>query len=93
MAMFGFFGVVIGAIAHLFAGRAAIAQFAAGAAAFLAVEIPNHLWLQLWRFSPALLGDKGPWLRACVLAVPVGLVPLLINLTIRMLYRVRLRLG
>jgi dihydroflavonol-4-reductase len=93
VAMFGFFGVVIGLIAYLLAGRAAIAQFAAGAAAFLAVEIPNHLWLQLWHFSPALLGDQDPWVRAGILAVPMGLAPLVINWAIGLLYRVRLRLG
>jgi nucleoside-diphosphate-sugar epimerase len=93
VAMFGFFGGVIGAISYLLAGRAAIAQFVAGAAAFLAVEIPNHLWLRLWHFSPALLGDKDPWLRAGVLAVPMGLVPLIINGAIRLLYDVRRRLG
>ncbi len=93
VAMFGFFGLIIGAISYLLAGRAAIAQFAAGAAAFLAVEIPNQLWLQLWHFSPALPGDKNPWLRAAVLAVPMGLVPLIINEAIRLLYAVRRRLG
>lgn len=93
VAVFAFFGVVIGAISYVLAGRVAVAQFAAGAAAFLAVEIPNHLWLHLWQFSPALLGNQNPWLRAGVLALPMGLVPLIINGAIGLLYRVRLRLG
>ncbi len=93
VAMLGFFGFVIGGIAYLLAGRSAVAQFVAGAAAFLAVEIPNFLSLRLWHFSPALLGDMNPWLRAFVLAVPMGLVPLIINALIGLLYRVRLRLG
>ena len=91
--MFGFFGLIIGGISYLLAGRSAIAQFVAGAAAFLAVEIPNQLWLQLWHFSPALLGDRNPWLRAAALAVPMGLVPPIINEAIRLLYAVRRRLG
>jgi nucleoside-diphosphate-sugar epimerase len=93
LAMFGFFGVVLGGIAYLLAGRAAIVQFLAGAAAFLAVEIPNQLWLHLWHFSPALLDDRNPWLRAGLLAIPMGLVPLLINGAVRLLYAVRRRLG
>ena len=93
VAMFGFFGLVIGGISYLLAGRSVIAQFSAGAAAFLAVEIPNRLWLELWHFSPALLGNRDPWLRAAVLAVPMGFVPLIINGAIRLLYAVRRRLG
>lgn len=93
LAMFGFFGVVIGGISFFLAGRRLALQFAAGAAAFLAVEIPNNLWLQLWHFSPALLGDRDPWLRAVVLAIPVGLAPVLINALVGVLYRIRLRLG
>jgi len=49
--------------------------------------------LQLWHFSPALLGDQDPWVRAGILAVPMGLAPLVINGAIGLLYRVRLRLG
>jgi hypothetical protein len=68
-------------------------QFAAAALVFLVVEMSNHYWLHLWDFSGGAMGTLNPWVRAGILAVPIGLVPVVINSIIGAIYRRRLRIG
>ena len=57
-------------------------------------ELANELALDLWEFNPASFGRiPGPWLRPLVLGIPVGLLPVAVNASVRAFYRLRLREG
>lgn len=93
VAILGFFGVILGTVSFFTAACSSLVQFLAGAIVFVAVEVSNHEWLHLWEFADEPFGRLDPWIRAIVLAIPIGLVPVGINALIRLLYRLRLRLG
>jgi hypothetical protein len=90
----GVFGGVMGSITLFGAPLHYVWQFIFGAIVGLGAELANDFALYLWEFDPATLGRiPGPWIRALVLGLPAGLMPVLLNLIIRALYRHRLRVG
>jgi nucleoside-diphosphate-sugar epimerase len=89
----GFYGLMLGTLAFLTAGWKKRWQFLAAAAVFITAEMTNHYVLHLWDFSAGAMGPMDPWVRALVLAVPMGLVPVIVNSTIGAVYRRRLRIG
>lgn len=93
VAVVGFFGGVIGTIAFLTVSARAIVTFLLGASAFVAVEVLNQQWLHVWEFAAYPFGLWNPWVRALALAVPTGLVGVMVNALIRMLFRTRQRIG
>jgi nucleoside-diphosphate-sugar epimerase len=93
VAVLGFFGGVIGTVSYLTAAWPKIGQFLTGAVAFLIVESANHYWWHLWEFEPVPFGRLDPWVRAGILAVPIGLAPVVVDAVVGALYRKRLRLG
>jgi nucleoside-diphosphate-sugar epimerase len=93
IAVLGYFGVLLGTLTYLTADWKKLWQFVASAVVFLVVEMSNYYWLKLWDFSGGPMGNLNPWLRAGILAVPIGLIPVVINAIIGAIYRHRLRVG
>jgi hypothetical protein len=89
----GFYGLILGTLAFLTAGLKKRWQFLAAAAVFITAEMTNHYWLHLWDFSAGAMGQLNPWLRAVILAIPMGLVPVIVNSVVGVIYRRRLRIG
>ena len=76
------------------ADSGAWAQFAAGAAVGIGTELLNVWVLHAWTFNPESLGAiPGDVVRAIVVGLPAGLMPVGVNAVVRALYRRRLRLG
>lgn len=93
IAVLGYFGLMLGTLTFLTAAWAKHWQFVASAAVFIVVEMSNHYWLHLWDFSEGPLGQLNPWLRAGLLAIVIGLLPVIINAIIGTVYKLRLRIG
>ncbi len=92
--LFGVFGGVVGSITYFAARLSYLWQFILVALVGIGAELANDLALHLWEFDPAGLGRiPGPWLRALALGLPAGLAPILLNSTLRALYRLRRRVG
>ncbi len=90
----GVFGGIMGSITLVLARRSLLLQFLAGAAVGIGAELLNALWLNAWTFNPASLGRiPGPWLRALVLGLPAGVLPIVVNTLVRALYLRRERVG
>lgn len=90
----GFFGGVMGAVSLWSVRHAIPLQFLWGFIIGSGVELANHFWLHIWIFDPDTFGRlPAPWIRALVLGVPVGLIPVIVNQIIAGLYRLRRRVG
>jgi nucleoside-diphosphate-sugar epimerase len=87
-------GGLMGTVAFLTVRWPAWAQFLAGAAVGVGAELLNVWVLHAWTFNPSSLGlIKSGEVRAIVVGLPAGLMPVGVNMLIRVLYRRRLRLG
>ncbi len=90
----GVFGAIMGTITFVLARRSLLLQFLAGAVVGIGAELANAFWLNAWTFNPASLGRiPGPWLRALVLGLPAGVLPIVVNTIVRSLYLRRERIG
>jgi nucleoside-diphosphate-sugar epimerase len=88
------YGVAFGGWALTSARWGYVVQFLGGAVIFMAAELSNYFWLHFWEFAPEPFGGLPvPWVRALVLAVPIGLLPVVTNLISCAIYRYRLRVG
>lgn len=88
------FGGLMGSISLAVLRRLALLGFVGGATVGIGAELLNEFWLHAWTFDPGTLGRlPAPWVRALVLGLPAGLMPLLLNAGVRALYRVRTRQG
>jgi nucleoside-diphosphate-sugar epimerase len=92
--IFGVFGGVMGTLTFLTARWPAPAQFLAGAAVGIGAELLNALWFHGWEFSDkilALLPRLG--VRAVVLGLPAGLLPVILTAVLRGFQQQRRRIG
>lgn len=91
----GVFGGVMGTVSLLTAGRSPILQFVLGVLVSGGAEVLNSIWLHAWEFDPAALArlPADAWMRALVLGLPAGLMPIVVNGLVQALYDRRLRLG
>lgn len=91
---FGGFGVVLGSLSLGLRRLNGLKQFLVGTLVVGAAEFMNELLLHSWHFAQGWpFGIVDPWLRVAVLALPGGVVVLIVNAIMRTLYRRRLRLG
>lgn len=87
-------GGIMGTVSFLTVRWPTWAQFAAGAAVGIGAELLNVWLLHAWTFNPDSLGAiPGDVVRAIVVGLPAGLMPVGVNAIVRALYRRRLRLG
>lgn len=97
VAVFGFFGLILGTLAMWLRTRGELVQFLAGGVIFGAVEVLNILGVVPnvgWQFAPGWpLGIGDDWLRALLLAIFGGVFVLVVNAVMRSLYKRRLRMG
>ncbi len=92
--IFGVFGGVMGTLTYLTSRWPAPAQFLAGAAVGIGAELLNGLWFHGWEFSDkilALLPRLG--VRAVVLGLPAGLLPVILTAVLRGFQQQRRRIG
>lgn len=88
------YGVVFGSWAMLSARWGRLVQFLGGAVMFMIAELSNHWYFHYWEFAPEPFGGLPvPWVRALVLSVPIGLIPVATNLISGAVYKHRLRVG
>jgi len=90
----GVFGGVMGTLTYLTVRWGALAQFLAGTAVGISAELINGLWLHRWEFNDQIM-RRLPSLgvRAVVLGLPAGLLPVVITAALRWFYRQRRRIG
>jgi len=93
VAVLGYFGAMVGTLAFLLARQSKLIQFLASGALFVAVELANNYVLHLWEFTGPPFAGLNPFVRAGILAIPVGLVPVVNNAIVGAVYRTRLRIG
>ena len=90
----GGFGAGMGSLSLWVRTMNGLKQFLIGTAVVGAAECLNEIAFHAWQFAQGWpLGITDPWVRTAVLAVPGGLVVLIVNAVMRSLYRRRLRLG
>jgi hypothetical protein len=87
-------GGLMGAVSFFTVSWPGWAQFVAGAAVGVGAELLNVWVPHAWTFNPRSFGAiPNELVRAIVLGLPAGLMPLGVNAIVRGLYRRRLRLG
>ena len=92
LALVAIFGILMGAVALVTAHAPILWQFLGGAAMGAGLELLNQLWLHWWQWNPATFGRiPGPWLPPLLLGVPAGLYPIMINLVVGFISRLRLQ--
>lgn len=92
----GFWLLVMGSVAFLTARLSSLGQLVVGAVVFASTELANALRLDWWTMNPTgpLGRIPGPWLRALVLGVAVGVLTVVVpNAIVGALHRRRLRTG
>jgi hypothetical protein len=92
--IFGAFGLALGSLAMLLRRASGLLQFVAGTALAGAAEALNAALLHTWTFRPGWpLGITDDYLRAAVLGTAGGVFVLIVNAVMRLLYKLRLRMG
>ncbi len=88
------YGIAFGTLALGSVRWSVVPRFLVGAAVFIAAELSNHFWFHFWEFAPEPFGRLPvPYVRALVLSVPIGLMPVVTSALSAAFYRARLRLG
>jgi nucleoside-diphosphate-sugar epimerase len=90
----GVFGGVMGTLTFVSVRWSTLAQFLAGTAVGVSAELANGLWLHRWEFNDSimrLLPSLG--VRAVVLGLPAGVLPVVITAALRWFSGQRRRIG
>lgn len=91
--IFILWGFIFGSIAMAVRRLGYLVQYIPGFVLLFGGELLNHYYLQGWSFyKEGLLGNTDPLVRALVLGMLTGFLIPIINVIMKQLYKIRLRL-
>ena len=91
------FGLIFGTLAQLWRRRSGMFQLVSGTVLAAIAELQNALRINPsvgWKFAPGWpFGITNVWVRSLVVGLAGGIVVVIVNYLMRLLYKKRLRLG